>query len=133
MYPCHTNAVCSGNFTTSGFRSSLEEKRQSSTAVAASEYSAKFTPEPSHVAPCGYGLPGRTVRAILIRVLVCQKKDTQKAHYCDGGCRLKKEKNESRFPVNRTSFDDFPLSSVTAARWCPREDSNLHDLAATSS
>src|SRR5580765_3787349 len=36
-------------------------KRQSSTFVACSENSAKFTPEPSQVAPSGYGDPGQAL------------------------------------------------------------------------
>src|SRR5215831_2370710 len=37
---------------------STASKRHSSTLVACSEKSAKFTPFPSHVAPSGYGFPG---------------------------------------------------------------------------
>src|SRR5689334_6316959 len=40
--------------------SSTESKRQSSTFVAFSENSAKFTPMPSQVAPSGSGWPGQT-------------------------------------------------------------------------
>src|SRR5262245_44428776 len=43
----------------SWFRFSPSNK-QSSTPVAFSENSAKFTPDPSQVAPSGYGLPGHT-------------------------------------------------------------------------
>src|SRR5581483_11484963 len=42
---------------------SFESKRHSSTLVALREKSAKFTPEPSHVAPSGWGLPGQTLMA----------------------------------------------------------------------
>ena len=40
-------------------------KRHSSTAVADSEYSEKFTPIPSQVAPCGYGFPGKMVSTMI--------------------------------------------------------------------
>src|SRR5438128_702998 len=40
---------------------SSASKRQSSTFVACSENSAKFTPTPVQVAPSGYGSPGHTL------------------------------------------------------------------------
>src|SRR5919201_876212 len=48
-------------FSTTGTRvsSALSSNRQSSTPVAFSEKRAKFTPEPSQIAPSGYGRPGR--------------------------------------------------------------------------
>ena len=43
--------------------SPMELKRHNSTCVAFSEKSAKLTPRPSHVAPSGYGRPGRAFTA----------------------------------------------------------------------
>jgi hypothetical protein len=43
-----------------------ESNKQSSTCVAFSENSAKFTPLPSHVAPRGAGLPGQIVWWLII-------------------------------------------------------------------
>src|SRR4051794_6246646 len=65
-YPCQTMSVCSGKGMVSDSTSaSRESKRQSSTRVACSENSAKFTPTPSHVAPSGYGAPGQTLKLFL--------------------------------------------------------------------
>src|SRR5438105_14468680 len=44
-------------------RSPCSSKSDSSMRVACCENTAKFTPPPSKVAPSGYSLPGRSVRA----------------------------------------------------------------------
>src|SRR3954454_14587357 len=55
-------SVCSGSVMLAySFVASGESNRQSSTFVACSENSAKFTPTPVHVAPSGYGSPGHTL------------------------------------------------------------------------
>src|SRR6266480_2660581 len=46
-------------------RRPLASKTTRSTPVAFAEYSAKFTPPPSQVAPSGYGRPGQTTLGIV--------------------------------------------------------------------
>ena len=55
-------SVCSfSSIVAEGDVASIESKRHSSTLLACSLYSAKFTPEPSNVAPIGYGRPGQSL------------------------------------------------------------------------
>src|SRR5262245_61868136 len=62
---------CSG-IVSDSTSASTESNRQSSTRVACSENTAKFTPTPSHVAPSGYGEPGQTRKLFLV---------TEELHY----------------------------------------------------
>jgi len=57
----------------------MELKRHNSTCVAFSEKSAKLTPRPSHVAPSGYGWPGRALTASS-RVCAVAKRRSRCAH-----------------------------------------------------
>src|SRR5580704_5228064 len=54
---------------------SRSSKRQSATAVACSLNSAKLTPAPSHVAPSGYGRPGRVRKAVSLTNLARSGRD----------------------------------------------------------
>src|SRR5690348_14218202 len=60
-------SVRSGNSKRFNSRRPLGSKMTSSTAFAWAEYSAKFTPSPSHVAPSGYGRPGHTSVGVIMR------------------------------------------------------------------
>src|SRR6184192_588249 len=58
-------SVRSGSGKCFNSRRPLASKTTRSTPVAFAEYSAKFTPLPSQVAPSGYGRPGQTTLGIL--------------------------------------------------------------------
>src|SRR6266511_974914 len=62
---------------------STASNRQSSTFVACSEKSAKFTPLPSHVAPSGEEWPGQTRMGFpfFVRVFLARKKQEPAASH----------------------------------------------------
>src|SRR5687768_3774345 len=79
-------SVCSGRGIVSDSTSSVAElKRHSSTRVACSENSAKFTPMPSQVAPSGYGAPGQTRNDAI---------GTEKPTTLEGTCRVPRAASE---------------------------------------